>query len=141
MNSSVIYAGGGVVYRLKEGEPQVLLIHRRGVWDLPKGMLDEGETLVHCAAREVAEETGMALPMVLTFLCDTRHQFQKDGTTVEKHTFWYAMVSRGEELQPQTEEEITDLSWFPFEQAMNNVGFDNLREVLHSFEKWWSALR
>ena len=37
----------------------MLLIFRRGVWDLPKGKRDAGETIEACALREVREEIGV----------------------------------------------------------------------------------
>jgi len=37
---------------------ELLMIFRRGKWDLPKGKADEGETVEACALREVEEETG-----------------------------------------------------------------------------------
>ena len=52
----VVQAGGGLV-KNKEGD--ILLIFRRGKWDLPKGKLDDNETLLECALREVKEETGL----------------------------------------------------------------------------------
>ncbi len=51
-----VTAAGGLVENEK-GE--VLLIFRRGKWDLPKGKLDPGETIEQCAVREVEEETGL----------------------------------------------------------------------------------
>ena len=50
----LIKAGGGLV-KNKAGD--VLLIFRRGKWDLPKGKLDDNESLLECAVREVKEET------------------------------------------------------------------------------------
>ncbi len=38
---------------------EILMIFRRGKWDLPKGKLDKGESLEACALREVEEETGL----------------------------------------------------------------------------------
>ena len=52
----LVKAAGGLVIN-KSGE--VLLIFRRGKWDLPKGKLDDNESLVECAVREVQEETGL----------------------------------------------------------------------------------
>ena len=52
----VIQAAGGVVTNDRE---ELLLIFRRGKWDLPKGKLDPGETLEACALRETSEETGL----------------------------------------------------------------------------------
>ncbi len=46
----VIYAGGGVV---KNSSGQILFIHRLGVWDLPKGKAEKGESNEETALREV----------------------------------------------------------------------------------------
>lgn len=35
-----------------------------GVWGLPKGMIDEGESLTEAALREVIEETGLKVEIV-----------------------------------------------------------------------------
>ncbi|MEX0639350.1 MAG: NUDIX domain-containing protein, partial [Balneolaceae bacterium] len=73
----IVEAGGGVVCRNHSGSIQVLLIYRNGVWDLPKGKLEEDESIAECAAREVAEETGIALPVVNDFLTVTRHGYKQ----------------------------------------------------------------
>ena len=52
----MIQAAGGLVNNEKD---EILMIFRRGKWDLPKGKLDKGETLEECAVREVEEETGL----------------------------------------------------------------------------------
>ena len=44
-------AAGGYVVRRKDAGLEVLLIHRRGVWDLPKGKCDDGEKARACARR------------------------------------------------------------------------------------------
>lgn len=52
-----IPGAGGVVFN-KAGK--VLLIkHRRGEWVFPKGHVDDGETLLEAAIREVEEEAGV----------------------------------------------------------------------------------
>ncbi|MGC4056991.1 MAG: NUDIX domain-containing protein [Chitinophagaceae bacterium] len=51
-----MHSAGGVVINEKQ---EILMIYRRGKWDLPKGKLDEGESLEECALREVTEETGL----------------------------------------------------------------------------------
>ena len=48
-------AGGGVVVNERK---EILTMFRRGVWDLPKGKIDKGETKEAAAIREVQEETG-----------------------------------------------------------------------------------
>ena len=53
---TILEAGGGIVFN-KRGE--FLVIERRGVWDLPKGKVDAGETIEEAAVREVREECGL----------------------------------------------------------------------------------
>src|SRR3546814_2795798 len=55
MIESAVHAAGGVVWRLVEGKPRVLLIHRTKYRDvtLPKGKVDPGEMLAETAVREI----------------------------------------------------------------------------------------
>ena len=55
MPKQIIAAGGLVT----NPHHEILWIFRRGFWDLPKGKLEEGETIQTCALREVQEETGI----------------------------------------------------------------------------------
>ena len=64
-------SAGILLYRLREGEPEVLLVHPGGpfwakkddgAWFLPKGELHENEEPLSAARREFAEELGSAPP-------------------------------------------------------------------------------
>ena len=63
--SPVVIAAGALVWREREGELEVLLIHRPRYddWSWPKGKLDPGETIPVAAVREVAEETGLEVAL------------------------------------------------------------------------------
>ncbi|MEX0593755.1 MAG: NUDIX hydrolase [Balneolaceae bacterium] len=132
-----IDAGGGVVFRLDRGVCSILLIHRRGVWDLPKGKLETGESIEECALREVEEETGAHPLTIVSSLETTRHIYSENGNEIEKTTFWYAMKHTGElhDLSPQEEEQINGLAWVSPEEALNRVGYENLKTVLRRFNK------
>ena len=133
-----VIAAGGVVYRYQSGgdEPEVLLIHRNGYWDIPKGKMEKGETIPMCAAREVAEETGSELPLIVSDLGTTYHEYQEKKKLIGKTTYWYSMIfTKEQELSPQTREGIHSLEWVVLSEAIKKVGFDNLKEVLLSFEK------
>lgn len=102
-------AAGGLITNPK-GE--VLMMFRRGVWDLPKGKLDPGETLETCALREVAEETGLRRVRILSRLKDTWHAYPLEETWILKQTSWYRMASDGtEHTVAQIEEDILDIQW------------------------------
>ena len=61
-------AAGIIIYRLRNGKPQILgltalpkfQIESRGIFDVPKGQIDDGETPIECAYRECFEESGLA---------------------------------------------------------------------------------
>lgn len=111
-----IDAAGGVV---RHTDGRVLLIHRRGFWDLPKGKPESGETIEETALREVEEETGLTglrlgTPVELDGFAGncTYHSYQEAGETVLKASHWYHMETDFEGTpQPQEEEGITEVRW------------------------------
>lgn len=135
-----IAAAGGVLYR-EDPDLQVVLIFRRGLWDLPKGKVEEGETLKECAVREVAEEIGLSTyPKIVQTLQETYHEYKRDGERYGKTTHWFAMRTRGDispDFEPQEEEGIEKVEWWSLQQGLKQVGYDNLVEVLQSFNSWY----
>jgi 8-oxo-dGTP pyrophosphatase MutT (NUDIX family) len=105
----IIQAAGGLVSNEKE---EVLMIFRRGKWDLPKGKLDQGETLEDCAVREVEEETGLKNIELLSPVTITYHTYHEGSKFILKESHWYSMKVSGEQkLIPQTEEDIHEIKW------------------------------
>ncbi len=105
----VIYAAGGVVQNPK-GE--VLFIYRRGIWDLPKGKLEEGESFSETALREVSEECGLRHLELEDYIGETYHVFWEGNRRKMKITKWYKMFSPGDERPvPQTREGIEKVEW------------------------------
>ena len=137
MNIKPIEAAGGVVLKnRKSNEPVVLLIYRRGVWDLPKGKLDKGETIKECAVREVSEEVGTeVLPDIIFDLQETYHEYEQHGIHYGKTTHWFAMEFSGNSyisFNPETEEGIEEVSWKQISEAKKLVGYKNLTKVLNT---------
>ena len=105
----LIHAGGGVVYNEHNN---ILMIFRRGKWDLPKGKLDEGETIDQCALREVQEETGIQQLTLGHQLCQTWHLYNEKGKNILKCSTWFEMTSTDNfPLTPQAEEDIKEAKW------------------------------
>lgn len=131
MSITKIEACGGVVLRVIAGNPEVLVIFRRGYWDLPKGKREDAESLEECAVREVAEETGLSGIHIIQELGTTEHRYNEQGVTIHKTTYWYLMTADVEsELTPQAEEDIERVDWMDFSEAFKRVGFQNLKVVL-----------
>jgi len=129
-----IKAGGGVLYSKEKSPPTILLIKRNGIWDLPKGKLEEDESIEECSAREVAEEVGVPLPRIHEFLCETYHEYEMNGEKIGKKTYWFSMeATQTKDLTPQKEEGITDLEWVEISEALNRVGYQNLVDVIKTF--------
>ncbi|ATA67162.1 NUDIX hydrolase [Capnocytophaga cynodegmi] len=106
---SVIKAGGGVVTN-KKGE--ILIMKRRGKWDLPKGKKEKGENIAVCALREVEEETGVKKLNLMRFRTITYHIFKQDGQYFLKETYWYDMETKYKGvLKAQIEEDIEMVCW------------------------------
>lgn len=128
----MIIAGGGLVLN-DAGE--LLLIFRRGKWDLPKGKLDEGETIEACALREVREETGLTDLVLGQPLAVSYHayfdRFLKEDVIKESH--WFLMQASGEQpLTPQVEEDIQQIEWVKgerLETCLQN-SYENVIEVI-----------
>ncbi len=116
MDKKRIIAAGGLVTNEKN---ELLMIYRRGFWDLPKGKLDRGETIEACAVREVQEETGLMAIHLGKFITITLHEYfdtyLKEAVIKESH--WYHMLIVGDPLLiPQIEEDITEIKWVPFKE-------------------------
>ncbi len=125
-----ITAGGGVVFNEQE---ELLMIHRRGYWDLPKGKQEKGEPIEICAVREVEEECGVQGPVIDSAPFSTYHLYRDAGKTLVKHSIWYRMRIEGRPaLVPQTEEDISEAQWMtlPLSKKVLDGAYPSIREVL-----------
>jgi 8-oxo-dGTP pyrophosphatase MutT (NUDIX family) len=138
-----VTAAGGVLFRegREDNAPEILLIYRRGVWDLPKGKLEPGESIPECARREVSEEVGSSIPEIREQLRDTYHEYMEDNELIGKTTHWYVMEleDSNEKLKPEKKEGIEQLEWLTPEKAIKEVGYDNLISVIQDFQQWYSG--
>ncbi len=135
MAKKTIVAAGGLVQNEFD---EVLLIFRRGVWDMPKGKLDEGETIAQCAVREVEEETGLRNVILGDFIDHTYHDYFDKWLKKEvlKETHWYAMRINGNQtLVPQTEEDIEEIVWVKKDELINYM--NNMhKNIIHVIQKF-----
>jgi len=135
MDTKIIKAGGGIVVNEQQA---ILMIFRRGSWDLPKGKLDEGETIEACAIREVEEETGVTDLTLHKLIGITHHRYfdpyLKEDVIKESH--WYHMTVPGvPNLIPQTEEDITDIRWVPLQEVGKLLpkAYESIQQIIGLF--------
>jgi len=132
---TIIQAAGGLVLNEKK---EILMIFRRGKWDLPKGKLDKGEKLEDCAVREVEEETGLQKIKLLSPLTISFHTYHEGTKYVLKESHWYNMkVSGDQKLVPQTEEDIHAIKWVTTKEAEKLFPdcFPSVIDVIKEFMK------
>ncbi len=127
-----IIAAGGLIFNDKD---QLLMIFRRGKWDLPKGKLDEGESIEACALREVKEETGLQQVNIENFLGETFHEYfdRHLNKDVVKETHWFKMFAEDNQpLIPQQEEDIEIIEWVDAENVQHklNSSYANIIEII-----------
>ena len=125
-----IEAAGGVV---KNYNSNFLFIKRFGIWDLPKGKVESGETVQKAAVREVIEETGLHKVNITNSLPDTYHIYEQKEKWYLKKTYWYLMETMDEiTLTPQTNEAITEAVWMTKGEAKEAISksYRSLYETL-----------
>jgi 8-oxo-dGTP pyrophosphatase MutT (NUDIX family) len=125
------WSAGGVVIRRLDGGVHVLLIrdpYRN--WGLPKGHVEESETLAQAALREVEEETGLGSLVLRDPLATIDWYFKQHGTLIHKHCRFFLMESTSGDPVPDESEGITECRWVPLDRAIDKITYENAREVV-----------
>lgn len=125
-----VTAAGGLVVRQKKGETRLLMIYRRGAWDLPKGKRDKGETIEACALREVQEEVGIKELRIIAPAGTTVHGYPEGKRFMVKRTWWYFMETPEREFTPEKREGIKKVKWVRWSKAKEKLGYKSLRRHL-----------
>tara|TARA_B100001094_G_scaffold189255_1_gene183446 strand:- start:13886 stop:14464 length:579 start_codon:yes stop_codon:yes gene_type:complete len=127
----VIKAAGGIV---TNSNKETLFIFRRNKWDLPKGKMDNDESIEKTAVREVQEETGIKDLVISSYYMDTYHIFKKGNKYLLKETSWFNMKSDYTgELIPELSEGITKVVWKSKEKIKKiKKTFPNIKLLIES---------
>jgi 8-oxo-dGTP pyrophosphatase MutT (NUDIX family) len=124
-----LQAAGGLI---TNAAGEILLMFRRGKWDLPKGKMEENETPEETALREITEETGLRNINIEKKLTETWHAYHQFGQDLLKQTHWFKIRFTGTELTvPQIEEDIMDIQWIRPENLSKYLpyAYPNLKAV------------
>lgn len=134
MNPEAIKAAGAVLWRrLSDDVLQVALIHRPKYedWSFPKGKIEDGESELSAAHREVLEETGFE-SVFGPELCKIEYLV---GETTKTVRYWSAEAI-GESHGPHDLSEVDQVVWFTIPDALSKLTRLGDREVLSNFEKF-----
>jgi ADP-ribose pyrophosphatase YjhB (NUDIX family) len=124
-----IAAVGGVIYRQRAGQPDLLLIRKRhGFWTLPKGQIKPGESEHDALARELREETGIGGDIEAQ-VQQVAYTVQKAGRLRRKIVTYYAVRAGEGVLQPGVREGIEAVRWFPFRAAVRRIRRKRIRAI------------
>jgi 8-oxo-dGTP pyrophosphatase MutT (NUDIX family) len=128
-------SAGGVLVRVVRGRPMLAAIRPQGkpagVWALPKGNLDEGETPAETAVREVWEETGVHGRLVEK-LGDVKYVYTWAGERVFKVVSFYLLrAGRGRigEIEERMRVEVAEARWLPLDEAPALLAYKGEREM------------
>lgn len=126
-------AGAIIFYKEKDGIIRYLLLkHRAGHWNFPKGLIEKGEKLEQAALREVKEETGLenlefvdGFKETIRYFFRVKYDYQvkergfKMGQTIMKFVTYFLMESKDKNVKISFEHE--NFEWLEFNEAMEKM--------------------
>jgi 8-oxo-dGTP pyrophosphatase MutT (NUDIX family) len=125
-----VSAGGVVVH---EGRVLVIVPTRKAangslVLALPKGHLDEGETIAQAATREVREETGVTAELV-SELGEVRYWYVRNRRRVAKSVFFFLFGYVSGDLSDH-DDEVLEARWMGLAEAQKALSYPGERDMV-----------
>jgi 8-oxo-dGTP pyrophosphatase MutT (NUDIX family) len=127
-------SAGGVIYRRHAGEIEIALIRVRSRWGLPKGHVEERESINETAVREVREETGLE-GRVSKKLGDIRYSYRDrrsagEPVRIYKRVHFYLLRYLKGDVRDH-DHEVDEARWFPIEEAIRNLKYPTERKMVY----------
>jgi 8-oxo-dGTP pyrophosphatase MutT (NUDIX family) len=146
------FSAGGVLVRRLAGRWMLAAIRPGGkppgLWALPKGRIEEGETGEATALREVAEETG-AHGRSLGKLGDVKYVYTwppkpADGERIFKVVSFFLIRYEGGRLGEIPEafrHEVAEAKWLPLEEAPRLLAYGGEKDMARKALEFLEAAR
>ena len=118
-------SSGGLVYRITDRSPELLLIKDpKGNWSYPKGLIELNEDPKIAAQREIVEEAGISNLVFKYNLGTVNYTYTFRSTVVFKTVHYFLFQTlESRAPQPQHEEGITEASFFPIDKVKSILGY------------------
>ncbi len=116
-------SAGGVVYRWDKEHALFLLLgsNKRGVWCLPKGLIEPDEDEVTTAMREVREETGVSRVKIKGKVGAIKYQFGFRAKTYDKTVHFFLFETDQADSKVGTEHDF--MEWMPYDRALETLSY------------------
>lgn len=122
---------GAVIYTVQNGTRFYLVEQmQKGHVSLCKGHVERDETELQTAEREIREETGLEVEFVEGFRKTIAYSLSTDCM---KTVVFFLAHTEHTSVRAQ-EEEVREIQWLPFEDAVEALTFDSTREILRQAE-------
>jgi 8-oxo-dGTP pyrophosphatase MutT (NUDIX family) len=138
-------SAGGVAFRWQDSEPEIAIVSVKPKlrWQLPKGIVDPGESPDVTAVREVREEAGVEADRLgLIETIEYWYRSVKYGKPVRYHKFvhFYLLQYRSGDVS-QHDHEIEEARWVSFDEAIEMLEFKNERDVVEKAREMIKTVR
>ena len=120
---------GAIVFTWRNGQPLFVIVReRQGAYSFPKGHMEESETELETARREIWEEIGIS-PVFYDGFCQEEEYdlLEKPGT---RKRVIYFLAEFGQESPVPRPGEIAEIQLLPYDQALECFEHENKKRIL-----------
>ncbi|MEC7712663.1 MAG: bis(5'-nucleosyl)-tetraphosphatase [Candidatus Thermoplasmatota archaeon] len=101
----------------------------QGHWDFPKGHVEDNESELETATRELQEETGIDdFRLINNFRQKITYKVHKNNTAIPKEVIFFLAESSTKSVQLSSEHQ--NYRWLDFDLAHDRLTYSNAKEVL-----------
>lgn len=138
-------SAGGVAFRWKDSEPEIAIVSVKPKlrWQLPKGIVDEGEAPQVAAVREVREEAGVETELIkLIETIEYWYRSVKYGKPIRYHKFvhFYLVEYKSGDVAHH-DHEVEEARWVSINEALEMLDFKSEREVVEKAREMLAELK